>query len=289
MTPTHTSSERPHRRAGLPPDSDEMQRLIEAALRSPHISLFGTYAHAGFSYASRDGASAAEYLAREVAGVNEAARRVLETAGSLGLEEKLPRDARLVLAVGATPTAHAAGPVWDEARRAAGVSDSELVGRIELHAGNYPLLDEQQTATNLVRHSDVAISVGATIISAYPQRGEALCDAGAIAMSKDVGPHPGYGPVVRPESMARQGWVLARTSQEHGIIAPALPGTGAGAGVGGGGEDDGRAQDVSMPKIGQYVQIVPQHACLTVAQHPWLLVVGEDGLVDDVWVPCKGW
>lgn len=127
----------------------------------------------------------------------------------------------------------------------------------------------QQRATSLVTQDDCAMSVGATVISVYPERREALCDAGAIAMSKDVGPIVGYGPVIAPSSL--QGWSLGRTSQEHGIlVAP-------------------EGKHSSLPEIGSFVKITPQHACLTAAQHPWFLVVDKSDTVVDVWVPCKGW
>lgn len=113
------------------------------------------------------------------------------------------------------------------------------------------------------------MSVGATVISVYPERREALCDAGAIAMSKDVGPISGFGPVISPSEL--QGWSLGRTSQEHGILcAP----------------DNGNQK---LPSIGSFVKITPQHACLTAAQHPWFLVIDGSDEVVDVWVPCKGW
>lgn len=114
------------------------------------------------------------------------------------------------------------------------------------------------------------MSVGATVISVYPERKEALCDAGAIAMSKDVGPISGYGPVIAPAELS--GWSLGRTSQEHGIlVAPVEGGSSA------------------SPAIGSFVQITPQHACLTAAQHPWFLVTDGGEEVVDIWVPCKGW
>lgn len=114
------------------------------------------------------------------------------------------------------------------------------------------------------------MSVGATVISVYPERKEALCDAGAIAMSKDVGPISGFGPVVTPAEL--KGWNLGRTSQEHGILCAPTEGSGA-----------------TFPAIGSFVQITPQHACLTAAQHPWFLVVDGSEEVVDIWVPCKGW
>jgi D-serine deaminase-like pyridoxal phosphate-dependent protein len=114
------------------------------------------------------------------------------------------------------------------------------------------------------------MSVGATVISAYPERKEALCDAGAIAMSKDVGPISGYGPLNYPAEL--KGWSLGRTSQEHGILVAPETGTSS-----------------QLPRIGTFVQITPQHACLTAAQHPWFLIVDGSEEVVDIWVPCKGW
>lgn len=113
------------------------------------------------------------------------------------------------------------------------------------------------------------MSVGSTILSTYEYRNEAMCDAGAIAMSKDIGPAPGYGPVQYPAALS--GWSLGRTSQEHGVlVAP-------------------EGYSSKLPDIGTWLQIIPQHACLTAAQHPWFLIVDGDHLVVDVWVPCKGW
>ena len=83
--------------------------------------------------------------------------------------------------------------------------------------GNYPLLDLQQLHTSLIDRPRIAQRVLATVVSHYPGRGvdgtdEYMCDAGAIAMSKDSGPISGYGEVVG------QPWKLGRISQEHGTL-----------------------------------------------------------------------
>ncbi|KAL7010337.1 hypothetical protein EMMF5_000360 [Cystobasidiomycetes sp. EMM_F5] len=245
------------KRAGLPPDSAAMDLLIKTAAQSPHVSIFGTYTHASFSYTSKSGQTAADYLALEVASANNVAKRVLQVLKEVGAGPEKLEEGGLRLAVGATPTAHAAHGEWEEARARAGVAQGQLVGKVELHAGNYCLLDYQQVATTLVGLPDCAMTVGATVLSTYEERNEAVCDAGAICMSKDTGPIPGFGPVVSPESL--DGWSLGRNSQEHGILV------GQGA----------------LPEIGQYVRIVPQHACLTAAQHPWFLIVDGDTKVQD--------
>ena len=67
---------------------------------------------------------------------------------------------------------------------------------------------------NLVSPEDIAQKVLATAAPYYPGRGtdEALCSAGAIAMSKDTGTREGYGDVVGKP------WRLRWISQEHGIL-----------------------------------------------------------------------
>lgn len=49
-----------------------------------------------------------------------------------------------------------------------------------------------------------------------------------------------------------------------------------------------------MLQLGSVVQIISQHACLTLANHPWFYIVdstreGGTEEVVDVWVPWKGW
>lgn len=149
------------------------------------------------------------------------------------------------------------------------------------------MLDLQQLHTGLIDSSRIAQRVLATVISYYPGRGsggtdEAMCDAGAIAMSKDTGPSGGFGDVIG------RSWRLGRVSQEHGILTRATSTGTVGnseTGVGDGGD---------QLELGSIVQIVGQHACLIAAAYPWFYVVDssvEGGLdrVQDIWVPWKGW
>ena len=135
------------------------------------------------------------------------------------------------------------------------------------------MLDQQQLATSLITEQDIAISVLAKVVSVYPHRNEAMCDAGALAVSKDTGPFPGFGRVVSPRHA--RAWDLGRVSQEHGTLIHRH-------GV--------EKNEVGELKIGDQIRIIPQHACLTCASYPWIYVV-EDGRdeVVDVWVPWKGW
>jgi D-serine deaminase-like pyridoxal phosphate-dependent protein len=122
-----------------------------------------------------------------------------------------------------------------------------------------------------VKLDNVAVSVLSRVISVYPHRGEALCDAGGIAMSKDTGPIPGHGAVVSPKEL--NNWKLGRVSQEHGILV-----------------QDSDASKGQSPEIGQVIRIVGQHACMVLSNHSWFYIVEDGGdQVVDVWVPWKGW
>ena len=92
-------------------------------------------------------------------------------------------------------------------------------------------------------------------------------------MSKDTGPSGSFGEVLDSS------WKLGRVSQEHGILTRDSVGT---------------PEGQEALRVGQVIQIVGQHACLTLAAHPWYYIVdsedeGDAKTVQDVWVPWKGW
>ena len=173
----------------------------------------------GQSYASKNLETASDYFRGEIECVNTAAK----VARSLGAKGEW------TLSVGATPTAHAAVQETQEAmkglegtlelyvvsERGAGFADDSLLSvllyslplclpcyasthiswalsaRHCSHAGNYCVCDLQQFATSLVQPTDLALTVVARVVSLYPHRKEAMCDAGALAVSKDTGPLTG--------------------------------------------------------------------------------------------------
>jgi D-serine ammonia-lyase len=154
-------------------------------------------------------------------------------------------------------------------------------------SGNYTMLDLQQWHTGLIDRSQIAHRVLASVISYYPGRGEggvdeAMCDSGAIAMSKDTGPSGGFGDVIGKP------WRLKKISQEHGILTQlASPESG-------GNPEDDKTRGKEQLELGAMVEIVGQHACLIAAAHPWFYVVdssveGGSDHVQDIWVPWKGW
>jgi len=265
------------KRAGVSPNSQLFVSLLSMLFASPAISLHGFYCHAGNSYASTSFPQASTILSAEVDAVDTAAGLALNILSGSPSCDAYNRP--FILAVGSTPTAHAATNET-KARLAS------LNGTLELHAGNYPMLDLQQLYTNLIDRARIAQRVLTTVISYYPGRGvggsdEALCDAGAIAMSKDTGPSGVFGEVIGKP------WCLGRISQEHGILIRSTP-TRSGNPESSASDGEGRLE------LGSMVEIVGQHACLAAAAYPWYYVVdssieGGHDHVQDIWVPWKGW
>ncbi|KAH9044455.1 putative serine dehydratase domain-containing protein [Lactarius pseudohatsudake] len=254
-------------RAGVVPGSAAFETLLQTIHGTSTVSLYGFYCHAGDSYGSTSPSQASSFLSSEVEIVNQAAKMASDRI--LGWSGGRFERPQFVLSIGSTPTAHSASA---ETRARL---QSVLYGTLELHAGNYAMLDLQQLNTGLIDRESIAQRVLATVISYYPGRGvdgtdEALCDAGGIAMSKDTGPIRGYGEVIDKP------WRLGRISQEHGILT--------------------YTPDASGPaglEVGSTVEIIGQHACLIAAAHPWYYITdsstGDSDKVVDIWVPWKGW
>lgn len=138
------------------------------------------------------------------------------------------------------------------------------------YVGNYPANDLQQVHTGLVTESQQAVRVLAEVCSVYPERNEALINAGTVALSKETSDTPGYGRVSdKPQ------WGVVRVAQEHGILG--FTGTGNGEKV------------ADVFKVGQKVLLYIQHACITAAAHHVYYVVDEGDVVKETWVPWKGW
>lgn len=242
------------RRAGVPVDSPRLASLVQRVLSSSATRLYGFYCHAGHSYACRTQDEAEGVLQTEVDAVVQASGLV-------------PRNYPLIVSIGATPTAHVIG----------GLKTAPWTANVtlELHAGNFPANDLQQVSTGLVAASQMAVRVVTEVCGVYPERNEALVNAGTIALSKETGGvFPGYGNVV-----GKPGWIVARMSQEHGILA----------------WDDSVAEGTPTQvaeeqfRIGDKVFLSCAHSCITAAAFHAYYVVDDNEIVVETWAPWKGW
>ena len=155
-------------------------------------------------------------------------------------------------------------------------------GATEIHPGNYVFFDRQQMAVPVCALEQVAVRVLTTVIGHYQTH--ILCDAGSLAISKDLAPQDSsFGSVEATDLL------LTAVSQECGKLqtCSTLPKS-----------RDNSAnmiQEETRPPIhfdsyprGSLLKIIPNHSCLTAACHPFYFVMrGQD--VIDVWEPCRGW
>ncbi|EPX71700.1 alanine racemase [Schizosaccharomyces octosporus yFS286] len=242
-------------RAGVDNKSNVVKDLVSEVLSSKTLfSLYGFYCHAGHSYASTSIDAAVGFLYDEIQAANVAA----------GFAVSIEPSLRLTLSVGATPTAHSVNPKVKELL-------PSLHGELELHAGNYPMNDIQQMITNCISKDDVSAYVVAEVLSNYAGRngepGEALMNAGVIAMSRETSPKGGHGIVITP---GFESFYVDRLSQEHGILKSKNP-------------------TAVLPEPSQYLSIIPNHSCITAAAYPWYYITEGSNIITDIWVPWKGW
>jgi D-serine deaminase-like pyridoxal phosphate-dependent protein len=233
-----------YHRAGVDPESPDSVRLAVALARSEAVRFQGLLTHAGHSY--------------DAGGVDEIRRIAAEEAGAL------TRFRALLAADGLGDT-----------RRSVGSTPTlSVLDRFtecdEVRPGNYVFYDAFQATIGSCRREDVAVSVLTTVVGSYPERSSIIVDAGALALSKDIGPEHvsprfGYGLVcdlaLQPLPMR-----IAALSQEHGRIV-----------VSG-----------HVPPVGTQLRILPNHSCLTAAMFDRYHVVSE-GRIRGEWRPARGW
>ncbi|KAH7163376.1 putative serine dehydratase domain-containing protein [Dactylonectria estremocensis] len=233
-------------RAGVETESPALRRLVERAEASSAVKIYGFYCHAGHSYAGRSRNEAEGVLGVEIASVVDAAKL-------------LPADRELVVSIGSTPTAHVAANL--KTAVPANI-------KIELHAGNFPCNDLQQVSTGLVSEAAQATYVATEVCSVYPERNEALVNAGVISLSRESSAFAGFG-----QAVGHGSWRVVRMSQEHGIL---------------GTEAKDQAVD-DVFKVGQRVDLYCNHACITAAAFFVYFVADESNIVREAWIPWKGW
>ena len=124
-------------------------------------------------------------------------------------------------------------------------------------------------STGVISEVDQAVRIAVDVASVYPERNEALVNAGVVALSREQAPaYPGFGRVA-----GKTAWTVVRLSQEHGIL---------------GTEVDGQRVDNTF-QVGERLLLYCNHVCITAAAFYVYYVVNESEQVVDTWVPWKGW
>lgn len=237
-------------RAGIRPERREQLLALAAAL--PKNALRGVLTHAGGSYHAHGNAALERAAEGERAAAVEAAR-VLRLAG----------HSCSVVSVGSTPTAHFA---------------RDLSGVTEVRAGVYCFFDLMMADLGVCQFEDIACSVLSTVIGHQPGKGPlggwTLTDAGWMALSRDTGfGKHGYGMVCDERGTPYGNWIVAETSQEHGVLA-IRPGS--------------MRAPPSLP-VGALVRILPNHICATAAQFDRYYVLNGGAAITAIWPRFNGW
>ncbi|MEE2776649.1 MAG: alanine racemase [Acidobacteriota bacterium] len=227
-----------YHRAGVDSQSDEAARLARSIAEGGHV-FRGLLTHSGQAY---DCASRAE-----LAVVAEHERRVM-----VELAERMRGDGIEVpvVSVGSTPAMSAA---------------HDLAGVDEVRPGNYVFFDASQVALGACALTDCAVTVIAEVISNGGGR-HAVINAGALALSKDLGPGDcGYGRIYEDYEAGalHDDTTVVELSQEHGEVTGSFD-------------------------LGERLRIQPNHSCLTSAAFGAYSVVEGDEVVDR-WPVVRGW
>ncbi|HEX9211182.1 MAG TPA: alanine racemase [Bradyrhizobium sp.] len=237
-------------RSGVLPETELLLPIARVLSRSPNLKLEGVMTHAGHSYSSAN---------REVVeGIAERERRAAVDAADILRRAGFDCP---VVSVGSTPTVLFA---------------RHLNGVTEVRCGIYLFWDLAQLSRNVCREDDIAVSVLASVIGQNRANMSIIIDAGALALSKDLGananlPDVKYGYVCDPVTLVRfAGLSVDVVHQEHGTITvPSL-------------------DWFERLPIGGLVRVLPNHACLTCAAYDkyWTVQAGKPV---GTWPKINGW
>ncbi|MGE5800978.1 MAG: alanine racemase, partial [Gemmatimonadota bacterium] len=186
-----------YRRAGVDPSSRYALDVARELGAEHGLSFDGILSHSGHAYRARN--------KEEAAHIAEQERQVMVWFADLLRKDGLPVRG---VSVGSTP---------------AMVAAKDLTGVTEARPGNYIFYDRTMVLIGCCEPKDVAVTVLATVVSHQPGASHFVIDAGALSLSKDLGPaHLGletaYGEVEGHPELR-----VASVSQEHGLIRAASP------------------------------------------------------------------
>lgn len=145
------------------------------------------------------------------------------------------------------------------------VAAKDLTGVTEARPGNYIFFDQTMVLIGCCTPDEVGVTVLATVASHQPQGGHFIVDAGALSLSKDAGPQHVNPPPAMGIVRGHPELELTTLSQEHGWVRARAPG----------------AIERKFA-VGDRLEIVPNHSCLTVAHFDVYHVV-QGGRVVEQW------
>eukprot|EP01130_Rhizamoeba_saxonica_P008701 TRINITY_DN3513_c0_g1_i1.p1 TRINITY_DN3513_c0_g1~~TRINITY_DN3513_c0_g1_i1.p1 ORF type:complete len:255 (+),score=57.06 TRINITY_DN3513_c0_g1_i1:590-1354(+) len=233
-------------RTGLDPEDSEGIEIVKRIISSQHLEFYGLYVHGGHSYESHNPQEIKKCSIEESEMVLSFKTYLENQNISVG-----------TVAIGSTPTAsHPA---------------TELMQQItEFHPGNYIFYDTHQANIGSCSFKECSNVIITRVISRYKgSHKRLLIDAGALALSKDLGAsHTGYkqyGVIVGHPELK-----ISSISQEVGIVVAA----------------DGEELVIDQYPIGTMLKIIPNHSCMSNYCFDHVYVADDEDNVIDEWVTC---
>jgi D-serine deaminase-like pyridoxal phosphate-dependent protein len=237
-----------YHRCGVEPGNPKATEIPRRISNASNLRFAGILTHAGHSYNCQ---TKPELLAL--------ARHERDVMADFGNALRKEIGQVPIVSIGSTPTITCV---------------DHLDGVDEVRPGNYIFFDAFQATLGSCSFDDCALTVLASVVHRDRDRRKVIIDAGAIALSKDRGPvglNPdcGYGKVL---DLAGKDLNLTVTemSQEHGVIIA----------------QDENAFD--RMRVGSRVRVLPNHSCLTAAQHSHYNVLEGENIVGH-WQIHTGW
>ncbi|MBI3452532.1 MAG: hypothetical protein HY057_06855 [Rhodospirillales bacterium] len=152
-----------------------------------------------------------------------------------------------------------------------------------MRPGNFVFFDLFQAGLGTCVEDDIAVSVLASVTGHHRGLNHLLLDAGALALSKDIGanqrrPGSGYGALAEPGTTALlPNLAVLDVHQEHGI-----------AGYANGLDAIEKLPFARFP-VGARLAILPNHVCMTAAMYDRYHVIDGGADVVDIWDRTNGW
>jgi D-serine deaminase-like pyridoxal phosphate-dependent protein len=233
-----------YHRVGVDPHAPYAEQMVKRLSEAKYLIFDGILTHSGHSYEARDRSQILTVAEQERSVMVEFAERMR----SKGF--KIP-----MISIGSTPTMSVA---------------ENFEGINEIRPGNYAFYDYTQVMIGSCGIADCALTVLASVISHQPGARQFVTDAGALALSKDLGPthisnDMDMGIIYEDYDRKRlQSHIHVKAlSQEHGKVVFSDP-----EAVG------------DRFRVGDKVRILEHHSCLTAANFDHYYVVKGYDIVD---------
>ena len=242
-------------RTGFAPGDTSIVAAARLVDEAPKLTLRGTLAFGGRGYV-------ADAITDTVAAAASEREVAVDAANTI-------REAGLscpAVSIGSTPTM---------------IHGKGLAGVTEIRPGVYVFMDLMQVKLEVCAYTDIAVTVLARVIAHNRRENRIYIDAGALALSNDLGIRPQSGPYApygllrdRTTGGAVAGLGVFNVNQEHGFVQCA---------------DPEKAFPFDDFPLGSQVRVFPNHVCHTIGSHDRYHVIDSEGQVIDEWARVTGW